>query len=379
MSAQKFIKKKAKTGEKKLKPTKPVEAVVEKPEVKEEPVVPLGKMKICVIGAGAMGGLIAACLKAKRRIITLIGKPDQIRAIRSNGLKVEGVKNTVYVEIDIKESMQEKADLVILAVKIQDIKNVLDNNRSFLLNTPILTIQDGIRADKIVSLALGEENIISSIVMFGSTYLKPNLISYDFEGDWIIGKLLGENNDKVKEIAEEISPAFKVTITEDIASKKWMQLIVVATHCIPALLGKSTQEAFSNLDMAQLAVLLLKENFAVVNDAGIKLADLPNFDLNKLQQLTSLPVKDAAQAFSEIVISSSKQIKDISIINKISMDYLLEMDHTNGEIIRLARFGRVGAQLNTKSVNLANKVKKINTFLNYAEISKVFNQGLIAS
>jgi len=379
MSAQKFIKKKAKTGEKKLKPTKPVEAVVEKPEVKEEPVIPPGKMKICIIGAGAMGGLIAAYLKAKRRIITLIGEPDQIRAVRSNGLKVDGVRGTVYVEIDIKESMQEKADLVILAVKIQDIKNAIDKNRNFFENTTILTIQDGIKADKMVSLTLGEENIVSSIVMFGSSYLKPNLINHDFEGDWIIGKLSGENKDKIKDIAEEIAPAFKVTIADNINSMKWTQLIIVATHSIAALLGKNIQEAFINLDMAQLGVLLLKENLAVVNDAGIKLVDLPGFDLIKLQQLVSIPAKEAAQTFSAMMRSSSKQVKDMVILKNISMDYLSEMDHINGEIIRLSRFGRVGAQLNTKVVNLANKVKKTNTFLNYEEVTKVFTQELIVN
>lgn len=368
MSAQKFIKKKAKTGEKKLKPTKPVqEKAKTKPKVKEEVIVAPGKMKICVIGTGATGGLIAAYLKSKRRQITAVGTAEQMRAIRSDGLKVEGAKGTVYVELDIRVKMEEKADLVILAVKTQDTKAAIDNNRDFLGDTTILTIQNGIKADQIVSLALGKENIISSIIMFGSTYLNPGLITYNFEGDWIMGRPFGANDDKVKEIIEELAPAFKITLVENITSMKWLKLIIEATYCIPAILGKTIQEAFADLTMAQLGVLLLKESLAAVEDAGIKPASLPNFDLDKLKQLISLPIKEAAEKFSEAMVKEPRA----------NIDYLRDMDYISCEITRLATFGRVGSMLNTRAVNLAKGVKKTNKFLNYQEIAQAYSRELI--
>ncbi|MFC1709853.1 ketopantoate reductase family protein [Candidatus Omnitrophota bacterium] len=366
MSAKKFTKKKAKTGEKKLKPTRAVEKAAEKSKVKEEPVVPPGKLKICVIGPGAIGGLIAAYLKSKRRIVSVIGKPEHKRIIRSDGLKIESAKSTVLVELDIREEMWEKPDLVILAVRIPDIGKVLDKNRKFLEGSIVLTIQHGVKADQVVSLALGKENIISSIIMFGSTRLKPSLIKLDFEGDWIMGRPFGANDDKVKEIVEEFAPAFKITPVENITSMKWLKLIIETPYCIPAILGKTIPEAFADLTMAQLGVLLLKESLAAVEDAGIKPASLPNFDLDKLKQLIALPIKEAAQKFSETMTKMPKS----------NIDYLRDMDYINGEIVSLARFGRVGSMLNTRAVILAKKVKKTNTFLNSEDMTQAYNREL---
>ena len=373
MSAQKFIKKKAKTGEKKLKP-KPIQAKVEaRPEKKEEAIpIPAAKLKICIIGPGAIGGLIAAYLKAKMRKITAVGKTEQMRIIRSNGLKIEGARGTVYVELDIRVKMKEKADLVILAVKTQDIAGVIAENRAFLEDALILTIQNGVRADQIISLTLGKENIISSIIMFGSTYLKSGLITHNFEGDWIIGRPFGTNDDKVKEVVEELSPAFKVVLVDNITSMKWTKLFINANNCVPALLDKSIQETFADLDMAKLSILLLKECFAVVDDAGIQLVDLPNFEVNKFRGLTQMPLEEAAKIFSGIMINLSKEPLYGSILQSIKRDRASEIDYINGEIIKLSRFGRIGAELNTKVVNLIHQVEKTKKFFTVEEIKDKF-------
>jgi 2-dehydropantoate 2-reductase len=379
MSAQKFtIKKKAKTGERKLKTTAPVQAKEEiKPEVKEEPIVPLGKMKICVIGPGAIGGLIAAYLKAKRRKVTVVGKPEHKQIIRSEGLRVEGVRGKVLVEMDVSHEMKEKADLVILAVKTQDLKEAIDKNRKFLENSLILTTQNGVRAEHIISLALGKDNIISSIVMFGSTYLKPGLITHNFEGDWFIGRPFGPNDEKAKEVVEELSPAFKTVLVDNITFMKWTKLFINANNCIPALLGKSMQETFADLDMAKLSILLLKECFAIVNDHGIKLVDLPSFEVGKFLGLTQMPIEEAAKIFSGIMTNLSKEPLYGSILQSIKRCKPSEIDYINGEFMKVARFGRVGSELNTRAVNLIHQVEKTKKFLNIEEVKQKFRLGEI--
>jgi len=274
-------------------------------------------------------------------------------------------KGTVLVELDVCDQIKYKPDLVILAVKTKDINKTIDQNHSFLEGTLILTTQNGIRADQAVSRALGKENIISSLITFGSIDLKPGLINHNLEGDWLIGRPFGPNGDKIKEIAEEISPAFKITVVDNITSMKWMQLIIMTTYCIPYLLGKSIKEAFSDLNMAELGLVILKEGVTVADDAGVALAGLPNFDLDKLKQLISLPSQEAAQIFSQYMVNSSYAYTD----------YSSEMEYINGEINRLARFGRVGSQLNTKAVNFVKKVKKTNKFLTCEEIVRIFSRN----
>ena len=51
-----------------------------------------------------------------------------------------------------------------------------------------MTTQNGVQADNILSGHFDRDRQLSSIVMFGATYIKPGEITFNFEGDWIIGR-----------------------------------------------------------------------------------------------------------------------------------------------------------------------------------------------
>ncbi|MDD5005030.1 MAG: 2-dehydropantoate 2-reductase N-terminal domain-containing protein [Candidatus Omnitrophica bacterium] len=382
MSAQKFVvKKKAKTGGKdskgqpalgKLKPEK-------KPEVKEEvlPQLPPAKMNICVFGAGATGGTIAAYLKSKMRNIFMVASGEERRLIRSNGLKVESPKGTTFIDLDTRETLNQKVDLVILTVSVDQIKEIIHKNHNFLENTIILTTQDSIRAEKIISLILGEKNIVSSVVMFDAVCAEPNLINYRKEGKWYIGRPFSANDDKIKEIAEELSLAFEMVVVDDIMSVKWAKLFVNLYNCIPALLGKNAQETFADLDMAKLGILLLKEGFQILEGAGIKLTNLPDFGLDKLRQLTQMSIEEAAQSFSQEVSNLGKEQMHKVVSQIINAGYSSQADCINGELVIFSRFNNTGANLNAKAVNLMHRVEKLHKFLNIDELKREFDLNTI--
>ncbi|MFG1530632.1 MAG: 2-dehydropantoate 2-reductase N-terminal domain-containing protein, partial [Thermoplasmata archaeon] len=47
-------------------------------------------MRVLVVGAGAIGSLFGARLSAAGHAVTLVGRPEHVRAIRDEGLRVEG-------------------------------------------------------------------------------------------------------------------------------------------------------------------------------------------------------------------------------------------------------------------------------------------------
>lgn len=379
MSAEKFAKRKqAKTGEKKKKEKLTEKAVFAPPKPKEETAaIPPGKLNICVIGAGAIGGLVAAYLRQKMRKAYLVGKPEQLRAIRMNGLRIEGAKGSIFLEMPIRERMEERADVVVLAVKTQDVQATIDSNREFLRDSLIVTTQNGVRTETIIARSLGEKNIIASIVMFGATYLEPGVITHNFDGDWIIGRAFGANDEKIKEIAEEFAPAFKTVVADNITAMKWTKLFLNANNCIPAILGKSMQETFADIEMAKLSILLLKECFAIVDDKGIQLANLPSFEVEKFRGLTAMPLDEAARIFSGIMVNLSKEPLYGSILQSMKRDRASEIDYINGEFIMLSRFGRVGAVLNTRLVNFVHEAEKTKRFFTAEELKKKINVGEI--
>ena len=58
-------------------------------------------MKIAVIGAGAIGNLVAGYLKLKAEDVFLVGRNDSVGAIKEKGLQISGVRNNFNIQIHL--------------------------------------------------------------------------------------------------------------------------------------------------------------------------------------------------------------------------------------------------------------------------------------
>jgi len=335
------------------------------------------KMKIAVIGAGAIGTVVAGYLTLKNEAVCLIGRSRSVEMIKKNGLLISGGRGETRVHLEVSERLREKPDLVILAVKTQDLEEALHDNRAFLKKTCVLTTQNGLRADSIVAQHLPEENIISSIVMFAATSLEEGKVIHNFDGTWIIGKMFGPNDSFVNTLQTVLNNIFPTIITDDIRGMKYLKIFLNANNCIPAILGMSMQEAFEDEKVSRISIGIWKEGLHIVTTSGVKLTSLPDFPLERLTGLTAMPIDEAAKIFSGIMVNLSKELFYGSILQSIKRGRLSEIDFINGELVSLAQENTLPAPLNQKLVEMVHEVERTNTFFSketlLAETEKFIN------
>lgn len=324
-------------------------------------------MKIAIIGAGAIGALVAGYLSEAGIDVALVGKRKDVSAITENGLIIEGVRGRRVVPVKVTDKLETRTDLVILAVKTQDIAATLNNNRA-VANVPVLTVQNGVRAEELLIEFIPREKVIGSVVLFGATYIEPGKVVHNFEGDWLIGKAFIANDEEVEAIKDVLSSTFSVSITEGIKETKWLKLFLNLNNCLPALTGKSMQETFSHLELCRLSIRLLQEALTVVNRAGIKLGSLPDFPVDRLRALTSMPLEEASKIFSQTMTNLSQQPLYGSILQSIQRGRPSEIDYFNGEIVSLGERIGVPAPLNEKLVTMVHRVERGGGFLRPEEI-----------
>ncbi|MFA4888073.1 MAG: 2-dehydropantoate 2-reductase [Candidatus Omnitrophota bacterium] len=331
-------------------------------------------MKIAVIGAGAIGGLVAGYLKAKDEAITLVGRPDAVRAIKENGLLISGVRGDFKFKIEAVERLSLKPDLVILAVKTQDIEVALKDNQEYIQGALVLTTQNGLQADEIVSRYAPKEQIISSIVMFGATALEPGSIVHNFEGPWIIGRIFASNDAAIVSVSNLLNKAFAAIAAEEIKGMKLLKLFVNANNCIPAILGLSMQEAFSDVEISRIAMAIWREGLEVTNRCGMQLVSLPDFPLERLTKLTSLPLSESTKIYSGIMLNLSKEPLYGSILQSIKRGKKSEIDYINGEFVHLAQKNQLVAPLNEKLVEMVHGVERNNKFFSPEELKAAIGE-----
>ncbi len=325
-------------------------------------------MKIAVLGCGAIGGLFLGYLAAAGKDIRGVVRDYQKEPLSSNGLNSKGVRGERNIQVKVDTRLNELVDLAILASKIQDLKPLVEDNQPFLKKAFLLSTQNGVRADGILSRYFPHDKIITGIVMFGATFSAPSTVIHNFEGDLVVGNLFNKPLTNFSILQKYIEPTFNVRRLEEIKGAKYLKLFINLNNCLPACLGESMQEAFSDLDIARLAIKLNREAYQVVSEAGIKLVSLPTYPKERIEGLVSMDINQAAAVFSKVISGLSREPLYGSILQSIKRGRLSEIDYLNGEIVRLASENNSAAPLNAKIVELVHRVENSRTFMGKGEL-----------
>ena len=206
-------------------------------------------MKICVVGAGAIGGLLGAKLAAAGEDVTLIARGPHLEAIRARGLEVTMQDGSVIRAADVAATsdMGEcgPQDLVVLGVKAHQIAPVADGLPSlFGPETIVLTTQNGIPwwyfqrhggpldgtvLDTLdpggtIEGAIAAERIIGCIAYPAAEITAPGRIRHIEGTRFPVGELDGSVTDRVTALSETLQRAgFKAPVLENIRSEIWLK------------------------------------------------------------------------------------------------------------------------------------------------------------
>ena len=206
-------------------------------------------MKICVVGAGAIGGYMAVRLAQAGHQVSVIARGPHLAAIRARGLRlVEAEREVVAGDLAATDRIPELGphDLVLLALKAHQIAAVVgDLPALFGPGTAMVTLQNGIPwwyfqklggeyAGRVVetvdpggvlSGAVDPDRIIGCIAYPAAIVAEPGVIRHVEGNRFPVGELDGSLSDRVRSVSEVLAGAgFKSRVLEDIRSEIWLKL-----------------------------------------------------------------------------------------------------------------------------------------------------------
>ena len=206
-------------------------------------------MKICVVGAGAIGGLLGARLAVAGEEVTLIARGVHLEAIRARGLEVAMNDGAVVRAADVAatDDMKEcgPQDLVVLAVKAHQIAPIAGELPAlFGRETVVLTAQNGIPwwyfqrhggpldgtvletldPGGTIAAAVAPARIIGCIAYPAAEITRPGRIRHIEGTRFPVGELDGSVTDRVRALSATLQGAgFKSPVLEDIRSEIWLK------------------------------------------------------------------------------------------------------------------------------------------------------------
>ena len=205
-------------------------------------------MRICIYGAGAVGGFLGARLSLSGSEVTLIARGPHLEAMRRNGLTLlDGEKKTA-AKVACTDDPSEigPQDVVIITLKAHSVLPIVDRIRRLLgPRTSIVTAQNGIlwwyfykhgdpwEAIRLESAdpggriwdTLGPERAIGCVVYPSCEIVEPGVIRHVTGNRFMLGEPDGCASERVKAIGEALSAAgFKAPVRPRIRDDIWLKL-----------------------------------------------------------------------------------------------------------------------------------------------------------
>lgn len=334
------------------------------------------KPKISVVGAGAIGSVLGGLLARAGEDVSLIARQTHVEAINRNGLGVDGVLGKFTIRVKTTETLNFRPDIVLLAVKTQDVAETCQAIRPYVEDVPIVTLQNGIRSDEITASMLGKENIIGGVVLFNAQFLEPGYVTYGSEGALLIGEVFGENGARVEEIRSILNRVIKTEVCNNIRGARWTKLLMNAMgNSLDAMTGLSLGACMKHPGLRRTGVLILKEALKVIEKAEIELKALPEAPVFAFKTLIKAPLPVASRILGLMMGSKTYANTITSTLQSIRRGRPTEIEYLNGEIVKLGQKVGVSTPYNSKVVELVREVEKIHRFYLPDDLVNRFSAG----
>lgn len=287
-------------------------------------------MKIAIIGAGAMGCLLASYLAPHHAVWLVDGWQTQVDTINQQGLRRErdGVTTTCHPRATSDAQTVGGADVALVLVKYHQTAWAAQQVATALAPHGIcVTLQNGIGGADVLAETLGESRVSRGVTSLGATLIGPGHVRHAGMGDTVFATTLAPA------LIQQLSTAFTdgglpAHASEDLDSLVWGKLVVnVGINALTGILRIPNGMVASHAGARALLAQAVNEAVAVAGALGIT---LPYSDpLAHVLAVATATAANRSSTLQDVLRGSPSEIATI-----------------NGAVVRYARTCGISVPIN---------------------------------
>ncbi len=252
-------------------------------------------MKICIYGAGAIGGYLGVELALAGVDVTLIARGPHLEAMQKNGLRllIGDEEKVAHPRCTVEPVEAGPQDYVIVTLKAPSALAIAGKMESLLgPDTAVVTASNGIpwwyfysldgplRDYQLKSIdpddkqwdLIGPERAIGCVVYPACEISKPGVVRHMSGNRFVLGEPNGEKTDRVQKLSEAlISAGFKAPVRPEIRNEIWVKLWGnLCFNPITALTHATLDVVATDPGTRQLAREMMLEAQAIGEKLGVR-------------------------------------------------------------------------------------------------------------
>ncbi len=251
-------------------------------------------MKICIYGAGAVGGLMAGWLARAGHEVSVIARGAQLTAIREKGLRIrsEGKETAVPVHAESDAAQLGAQDYVLVSVKGQSLPEVARGIAPLLAaDTPVVTAMNGVpwwffdrlkfgdgklRLESLdpggtLARAMPTGRIVGCVVHLAASTPEPGVVSHSMGRRLILGEPGGTITARTQGIAQALAQAgFECVQSPFIEKDFWLKLLGnVSFNPVSALTLATAERLIADPEVKSYMVAIMREVLEIGRAVGV--------------------------------------------------------------------------------------------------------------
>jgi 2-dehydropantoate 2-reductase len=205
-------------------------------------------MKVCIYGAGAIGGYLGVQLAHAGAEVSLVARGAHLAAMQANGVKLlmDGDERTARLRCTDDPAELGPQDYIFVSLKAHSVPGVVDAMEPLLGNdTSVVTAVNGVpywyfykhggdlEGSRLETIdpggrqwrALRPERAIGCIVYPATEVVEPGVIQHVYGDKFPIGEPSGERTERVERLSELMEAAgLRAPVLDRIRDEMWLKL-----------------------------------------------------------------------------------------------------------------------------------------------------------
>jgi 2-dehydropantoate 2-reductase len=316
--------------------------------------------RILVMGAGGIGGIVAATLTEVGAAVTAVSTNPAIRkAVDTAGYRVIDDGEERVVRGWVAPAPEGSYDLCILATQPPQVEEAARTAlRHLASGGQVVVLQNGLCEDRIAAI-VGPERVIGGIVAWGASMPEPGRYERTAHGGFALGRLSGALDGDLRRVGELLEAIGPVTLTDNLRGARWSKL---ALNCAVSALGTIAGERLGPLVRVRryrrLALEIMTEVVAVAKAERVALEkvagtlDLEWVALTGADRAASASVSLTAKHTLLLAVGLRYRRMRSSMLAAIERKRTPAIDFLNGEVVARGERHGIATPINARIVEI---------------------------
>ncbi|HLP22829.1 MAG TPA: ketopantoate reductase family protein [Microbacteriaceae bacterium] len=314
-------------------------------------------MRIGVIGAGAMGGLLAARLSDAGHAVQVVARGTHRDAIAENGLRLRGAFGEVTCRPRVVDAL-DSVELVLVCVKLHDSEAALRAHAAGIGTAPVVLIQNGVEGFALARSILPQAPLFGGISLIAANFTEPGLVTVTNPGPVLVGRGYGPADAETEAIAGVLADAVPARAIANFEGATWTKLVFNMANAIPAITGLSVQQVGAHPWLARVPAAAMREAARVGLARGVQFGKLEGISPDVITSIAEQPARETVP----FVRASAGDMGDTpnlaSMLQSVRRGRPTEVDFLNGAVVRFGSERGVPTPVNAVLTKMVHRVER---------------------